>query len=96
MENNCVKVLIGCTKSGEKTARKFEKIYREKFEVIYEDTFAEFDDIFKRAESEGLTHILYFQNDRDALLSIFADDVKGYTLEINTDDLMKVLSGNAD
>lgn len=42
-----------------------------------------------------MTHMLYFTDDVNLILSSLADELGGYSLEITVDDLQKVLSQNA-
>lgn len=90
--NGKVKVLITGDDEGLKTAEKFYGIYKNIFDAVYAEGVLGFEMAYKRAESEKMTHMLYFADETNVILSSFADEMGGYTLEITVDDLQKVLS----
>ncbi len=89
---NGVKVFIVGGEHGLKTAKAFSDIYRDKFEVVFEDYTYGLEKALERAKRENMTHMLYFKDDKNVVLSSFADEMGGYTLDITTDDLKNVLS----
>ena len=90
-----VRVLIGTTEDGFKTANRFSDIYSKMFYVDYVKERIVFDDLILLAEEKGMTHMLYFLNDKEARLSLIQGEMGGYTFDIGVDDLEKVLSENA-
>ncbi len=87
-----VKAFITGDAEGLKTAERFYRIYRRKFDAEYSAEVLGFENAFKRAENEKMTHLLYFVDGINVILSSFADEMGGYTLEITVDDLKRVLS----
>ena len=88
MDENEVRVMIAYKKEGKKSADRFAEIYKKLFKV-------EFEEALKEAERSDMTHMLYFTDDVNLILSSLADELGGYSLEITVDDLQKVLSQNA-
>ena len=90
-----VRVLIGATEDGFKTANRFSDIYCKMFYVDYVKERIPFEELILLAEEKGMTHMLYFLNDKAARLSLIQGEMGGYTFDIGVDDLEKVLSENA-
>ncbi|MCD8036782.1 MAG: hypothetical protein LUE88_05275 [Clostridiales bacterium] len=87
-----VKVFITGDDEGLKTAENFFDIYNKIFEAAYAKEVLGFENAYRRAQIEEMTHMLYFVDETNVILSSFADEMGGYTLEITVDDLKKVLS----
>ena len=95
MDENEVRVMIAYKKEGKKSADRFAEIYKKLFKVEYADDIMRFEEALKEAERSDMTHMLYFTDDVNLILSSLADELGGYSLEISVDDLQKVLSQNA-
>lgn len=90
-----VQVLIACDNRGKHNAESFSQIYNEMFEVEYNREISNFETAMEYAKSCNKSHILYFIDDVNLMLSSLLDDMGGYTVEVTIDDLKNVLSQNA-
>ena len=81
-----VRVMITSSAEGTTAAREFTEIYREMFDVM------DFEEALREAEAAAMTHMLYFRDNGNLVLTSLADEMGGYSLDITVDDLRRVLS----
>ena len=80
--DNKVRVMITSSAEGTTAAREFTEIYRE----------MDFEEALREAEAAAMTHMLYFRDNGNLVLTSLADEMGGYSLDITVDDLRRVLS----
>ena len=89
--DNKVRVMITSSAEGTTAAREFTEIYREMFDVMFREIM-DFEEALREAEAAAMTHMLYFRDNGNLVLTSLADEMGGYSLDITVDDLRRVLS----
>ena len=85
--DNKVRVMITSSAEGTTAAREFTEIYRVMFREIMGC-----EEALREAEAAAMTHMLYFRDNGNLVLTSLADEMGGYSLDITVDDLRRVLS----
>jgi len=91
-----VRVLITCNERGKNNADMFTEIYNNMFEVEYNEEISDYNAALEYARAGNMSHMLFFVDEINLILSSLKDEMGGYTVEVTIDDLKNVLSQNAD